>query len=84
MSPRARHHAELLAGLAGLSTEEILTSLAGERVIPVPEAARINSISTDTYKRKHGGTIVKVSDKRVGVKLKDALAIAQPLNTSSA
>jgi hypothetical protein len=80
MSKRARDHAALLADLAGLSTKEILDSVAGERVIPVPTAAHINSLSVDTYKRKHGGTIVKVSDKRVGVKLRDALAIAKPLD----
>jgi hypothetical protein len=80
MSRNAHNHAALLAGLAGLSTEEILASVAGERVIPVPEAAYLNSISTDTYVRRHRNTIVKVSDKRVGVKLRVALAIAQPLD----
>jgi hypothetical protein len=80
MSKNARNHGELLAGLAGLSTEEILNALAGERVIPVPYAAHLNSISVDTYMRRHRGTVVKVTDKRIGVKLKDALAIARPLD----
>jgi len=80
MSLRARHHAELLAGLAQLPTSELLHVMDGERVITVAEASRMNSISTDTFMRRFRHLVVRVTDKRVGVKMKDALSIARPLD----
>lgn len=84
MSKHARNHAELLAGLAGLSTEEIQEILAaiGERMISVPDAARMNKMSTDTFKRRHGDKIRKVTEKLRAVKLRDALAVPQPLDVA--
>ena len=81
MSRRARDHAELLASLADLSTEEILAAL-GERMVSVPDAARMNNMSTDTFKRRHGDKIRKTTEKLRAVKLKDALAIPQPLDAA--
>jgi DNA-binding Lrp family transcriptional regulator len=80
MSLRARHHAELLDGIAQLPTSELLRALDGERVISVAECARMNGISADTVMRRFRHLVVKITDKRVGVKLKDALTIAQPLD----
>jgi hypothetical protein len=60
----------------------VLAALEGERVLSLPEVARLNGTSVDTIKRRHASKIVRVSDKRVGMKLKDALAIAQPLNAA--
>jgi hypothetical protein len=86
MSPRARHHAELLAGVANQGsfrpTSELLAGLEGERIISLPEAARLNGTSVDTLKRRHSDKIVKMSDKRVGMRLKHALTLAQPLNAT--
>jgi hypothetical protein len=82
MSLNARHHAELLTGLANLPTSELVRVLDGERVISVAEASRLNSISTDTFMRRFRHLVVKITDKRRGVKLKHALAIAKPLDAA--
>jgi hypothetical protein len=84
MSKNARNHAELLAGLAGLSAEEIQDILVaiGERMISVPDAARMNKMSADTFKRRHGDKIRKVTEKLRAVKLRDALAVPQPLDAA--
>jgi hypothetical protein len=86
MSPRARHHAELLAGLAKQPpfrpTSELLAGLEGERIISLNEAARLNGTSVDTLRRCHSDKIVKMSEKRVGMRLKHALTLAQPLDVA--
>jgi hypothetical protein len=82
MPTRVHDQAELLAGLANLSTSELLRGLEGERVISVAEAARLNGISVDTFMRRFSDKVVKITEKRRGVKLKVALAITQPLNAA--
>jgi hypothetical protein len=48
-----------------------------ESVKPLhPDVEQITSLSADTIKRRHSNKIVHLSDRRVGMKLKDALAIA--------
>lgn len=83
---RAERHAELLAGLANQSplktTTELLAGLEGERIISLSEVARLNGTSVDTIKRRHADKIVRMSDKRVGMRLKHALTLAQPLNVA--
>jgi hypothetical protein len=78
----AKHadRAELLAGLASLSTEEILAALEGERVLKLPVVGRLNDISVDTIKRKYPHLIVRMSDGRIGMRLRHALSIAQPID----
>jgi hypothetical protein len=45
------------------------------RVLPVREAAEVAGISLDTLRRNHPDIILKLSTRRVGVRLRDALAI---------
>jgi hypothetical protein len=45
------------------------------RIITLDEAARLSSISVDSWKRNHRDKIIKLSPRRVGVKLADVLAI---------
>jgi hypothetical protein len=52
------------------------TWLELESVRPMPEVERITSLSSDTLKRRHGDKVKKLSLRREGMKLKDALAIA--------
>jgi hypothetical protein len=47
-----------------------------ERVLPLPEVEKITSLSHDSLKRRHRNKIVRLSPRRVGMKLRDALAIA--------
>jgi hypothetical protein len=47
-----------------------------ESVLRPPEVERITSLSWDTITRNHRDKVVDLSPRRVGTKLKDALAIA--------
>ena len=86
MSPRARHHAELLAGAANQgrfrATSELLAGLEGERIISLPEAGRLNDISVDTIRRKYANLIVRMSDKRVRDAAERRPSLAQPLDAA--
>jgi hypothetical protein len=53
----------------------VLTALELERHIPVAEAASIKGVSVDTFKRKYGHLIRRVSTRRVAVKVRDLLEI---------
>jgi hypothetical protein len=55
------------------ATTPALSAVELESYIPVPAAAKIKGLSPDTYKRVYGHTIRKLSPRRVGVKLRDAL-----------
>jgi hypothetical protein len=44
------------------------------RIVPIKEAARLKGISEDTLRRHYRHLFVKVSTRRVGMRLKDALS----------
>jgi hypothetical protein len=52
-----------------------LTALELERIIPLDEVERLTSLSEDSLKRHHGDKIRKLSPRRNGMKLRDAIAI---------
>ena len=52
------------------------TWLELESVKPMPEAAKITSLSEDTIQRRYPEWIVHLSPRRVGMKLKHILEIA--------
>jgi hypothetical protein len=83
---QAHHHAELLAGVANQGsfkpTSELLAGLEGKRILKLPEVGRLNGISVDTIRRKYSHLIVRMSDGRIGMRLEDALSIAQPLDAA--
>jgi hypothetical protein len=47
-----------------------------ERIVLLDEAERITSLSSDTLKRRYPSCIVKLSPRRVGMKLRHVLAIS--------
>jgi hypothetical protein len=49
--------------------------LALRRKISVKEAAELNDVSEATFRRRHSHLIKKISPRRDGVELGDALAI---------
>jgi hypothetical protein len=81
MSMRSRHHHELLAGLAQ-STSQMLSGIEGERIVSLTEASRLAGVSIDTLKRRHGDKIVRMSEKRIGMRLRHVLGLAQPLDAA--
>jgi hypothetical protein len=58
--------------IAGLSPLEL------NRKIPLAEAANINSVSVDTFKRNFFHLLVRVGKRRWAVKLEDALTLPPP------
>jgi hypothetical protein len=57
---------------------ELNALLAQHRKISVREAAELNNISEDTFRRRHGALIKQISPRRQAVDLSDALAIGNP------
>jgi hypothetical protein len=47
------------------------------RIIPPPEAERISTLSWDTIKRRHPDKIVHLSERRVGMRVGDALMLGK-------
>jgi hypothetical protein len=52
------------------------TWLELESIIPLPKVEKITNLSRDGLQRHHPSKIVRLSPRRVGMKLRDALAIA--------
>jgi hypothetical protein len=55
----------------------LLAAVEGNRVIPLGEAARLLAISKSTIKRNYAHLLVRVGERRVGLKLKDVLALVK-------
>ena len=47
-----------------------------ERIIPLDQVSELSSESTDTIKRNHPDKIIRLSKRRLGMRLKDALRLA--------
>ncbi len=45
------------------------------RIVPIPEAARLSSLSVDTLNRNHRDKFVRLSERRFGMRLRDALML---------
>jgi hypothetical protein len=46
-----------------------------ERIISLQEAEKVSDLSPDSWKRHHGDKLVKLSPRRLGVRLKHALML---------
>ena len=53
-------------------------TLALRKKVSVKEAAALNNIHEDTFRRNYGHLIKKVSPRRDAVELGDALAVGDP------
>jgi hypothetical protein len=51
--------------------------IADLRVISIAEAAALNSLSADTIRRNHSDKILRLSRRRQGMRLRDALALGR-------
>jgi hypothetical protein len=56
---------------------ELSPLLELERIITLEQAAEISGISPDTWRRRYPEKIIRLSPRRVGVKLKHALMLQQ-------
>jgi hypothetical protein len=57
--------------------------LARRRKISVREAAELNNISVDTFRRRHANLIKQISPRRQAVALEDALAIGDSQSSAA-
>jgi hypothetical protein len=69
------------AGLAQPATQ-MLSGIEGERVVSLLEASRLSGVSVDTLRRRHSDKILRISTKRLGMKLRVVLSLGQPLTAA--
>jgi hypothetical protein len=48
-----------------------------ERIISLQEAEKISDLSPDSWKRHHADKLVRLSPRRLGVRLRDALMLKE-------
>jgi hypothetical protein len=54
-----------------------LSPLELSRIIELPEASRLSSLSIDTIKRRYKDKLIKLSPRRLGIRLRDALLLSE-------
>jgi hypothetical protein len=59
-------------------TSAQLSALELNRIVPLAEAARLSSLSEDTIKREFPNWLVRLSPRRLGVRVADALRLTSP------
>jgi len=64
-----------------MSEEAKLTALELNRIAPMPECEHLSSCSEDTLRRYHGDKIIKLSPRRDGMRVRDALMIGAETTT---
>jgi hypothetical protein len=47
------------------------------KILPLEQAAEITNLSPDTLKRRHAALILKLSPRRLGMRLSDVLSIGE-------
>jgi hypothetical protein len=50
--------------------------LALARIVTLREASQLAGVSEDTLRRRHGTKIIRLSPRRLGMRLKDALFLS--------
>jgi hypothetical protein len=58
-------------------TFKLPAELAGERILTLAQVTELTTLSADTLSREHGDRIVRLSQRRRGMRLKDALALGK-------
>jgi hypothetical protein len=63
--------------MSNLVTEQAaeLSSLEQKRIASLQEASRLSSVSVDTLKREHSDKIIRLSPRRLGMRVGDALML---------
>ena len=60
-----------------------LTALELRRVVSVDEAARLLNLSSKTVRRRYADKLVRVSERRVGLRVADVLALQISAGTAA-
>ena len=48
-----------------------------DRILPLEQAAEVSSLSADTLKRRHLDKLIRLSPRRLGMRLRDALMLSE-------
>jgi hypothetical protein len=60
-----------------LFTKTAEYDLALARIVSLREAAQLAGCSEDTLKRRHASKIIRISPRRLGMRLRDALLLTE-------
>jgi hypothetical protein len=53
------------------------------QIISMPEAERLSGLSHDTLKRRHSSKIIRLSPRRVGMRLIDVLSLGEAASNNT-
>jgi hypothetical protein len=53
------------------------TEIQLRRIVSLPDAAALASVSVDTLKRRHADKIITLSPRRKGMRVRDALMLSE-------
>jgi hypothetical protein len=48
-----------------------------DRILPLEQAAEVSSLSADTIKRRYRDKLIRLSPRRLGMRLRDALMLSE-------
>jgi hypothetical protein len=64
--------------MSDATTTSVLDPIEAMRIVPLAEAVRLSGMSEDTWRRRHADKLVRLSARRVGVRVRDALMLSAP------
>jgi hypothetical protein len=64
-------------------SEQDLSKVERLRIVTMAEAARLAGLSEDSLRRHYSSKIIKLSPRRDGMRLEDALMLAAPTRSRS-
>lgn len=64
-----------MSGTSASDTQGGLGPQELQRIVDLKEAARLSGLSRDTLKRRHIDKIIRLSPRRVGMRVRDALML---------
>jgi hypothetical protein len=78
MQVRALHpRAQLMSTKKQAEEASGLSPLELARIVPIPEAVRLSSLSEETLRRKHRDKWIQLSERRYGMRLRDVLMLSK-------
>jgi hypothetical protein len=48
-----------------------------DRILSLEQASEVSSLSVETLKRRHRGKLIRLSPRRFGIRLRDALMLSK-------
>jgi hypothetical protein len=61
----------------GNKSPDLKLAIEMQRVVSIPEAAQICNLSADTLRRRYRDKFIRLSPRRIGMRIGDVLAIGK-------